>query len=341
MSVLKLIKEYEGKKVLIAGASGMTGKNLYNLLDLFTDVVGTCHSRQDYHSDGMQMEPREKLIKIDFTDSIKTQEFFNANRFDYVFICCAKTYNASVCKNNPECLILPNIQMVSNILENCLKTGVKKVLYISSATVYQPSDKPLAESELDWNQNPHNLYMGIGWVKRYLEKLCEFYSTRGLTTLIVRPTNIYGKYDKTDLNKCHVVPAFIMRGLNREDPYVIRSLGNGIKNFIHVDDLVKDLVRIMVFHDNCSPINLCSDEEHSISGVVDILMKIFKEIIPDYKPFIRFEGLPDYVSYVGLKRDKLDSLFGKDKYIPLEKGLKEVVEWYSLLHQIQRPLITV
>lgn len=324
---------YEGKKVLICGASGLSGRNLLNLMEMYSaKVVGTCLNDQDYYTGGKPMFKR-----IDFTDAFQTKNFFDAHEpFDYVFICCAKTYNAQTCRDNPQSMILPNIQMVSNILENCLRTNVQKVLYISSATVYQPSNIPLHENELDWNKDPHALYMGIGWCKRYIEKLCQFYTTRGLTTVIARPTNIYGDYDKVDEKFCHVIPALAMRALRLEDPYIIKSKGNGIKNFIHANDFVRDLSRIMMYGSGHNIFNICSNEEYSIAQVVQIILDIVKQRNPGYDPEVIFDGDLDAISYIGVKRSKLDAVLGKEPYYTLTKGLEDVLAWYSLLPQMQK-----
>ena len=328
----ELFKAFEGKKVLICGASGLSGHNLFDLMEVLgAKVTGTCLTDQAFTADDRPM-----FKVVDFTLPVDVRYLFQNDKFDYVFICCAQTYNAAMCKDNPQMMILPNIEMVSNILEASLQSGVKKVLFVSSATVYQPHTEPIAEKDLNLNLNPHPLYLGVGWTKRYLEKLCEFYSTRGLKTVVVRPTNIYGAYDKTDPKLCHVVPALIMRGLNEENPYVLRSLGDGTKNFIHAHDLTRDMAKVMAFHETPDPINLTSDEYFTIGQVVDQLIDIFKARTPGYKPHVRFEGTNDAVSFVGLNRKKFDSLYGREPYIPLAKGLKEVVEWYSLSLQTQK-----
>ena len=325
-----LFKEFEGKRVLICGASGMTGHNLFDFMQQFGAwVTGTYHTRNDFtEGDNIPL-----FNRVDFTNEIETKIFFDGGLpFDYVFICCAKTYNASTCKNDPQSMILPNISMVSNILSNCLRTQAGKVIYISSATVYQPSFNYLSEDDLDWNQNPHDLYMGIGWVKRYLEKLCEFYAGQGLETLVARPTNIYGRYDKTDTDKCHVVPALIMRALNGENPYTIFGSGKPQKNFIHCDDLTRDLAKVAAFGKGFDVFNLCSDEEVSIN---DIARMIFSRL--QHFPKVEYvrTNVPE-IAFRGLNRNKFDSMFGREPYKDIRDGIKDVIEWYSLSHQIVR-----
>jgi GDP-L-fucose synthase len=319
---------YDGKKVLVCGASGMTGHNLYDYLQAeCSEVTGTCLNNNDYYTDGSPM-----FISVDFTDKDKADKFFSNKKFDLAFICCAQTYNAQMCIENPQSMVLPNIQMVSNILENCLRTGVKRVLYISSATVYQPSFKCLSEEDLDLNKEPNPLYAGVGWAKRYMEKLCEFYSGLGLDVVVVRPTNIYGRYDKTDSKYCHVIPALVMRALSKPREFVVYGNGMAVKNFIYVNDFVRDLLRIMESYKTPDPINLCSDEEISIEHVVYNILRNFR----GYHPRVIFTSKEvDQVPYRGISRSKCDALFGKMPYKSIEEGIQETIEWYSLLRQTQ------
>jgi GDP-L-fucose synthase len=325
-----LFKEYEGKKVLICGASGMTGHNLFDLMKMLgAEVHGTCLSRQCYYQDNMPM-----FEAVDLSQEVECDEFFVDSRYDYVFICCAQTYNAQMCVENPQAMVLPNIQMVGNILRNCLETGVKRVLYVSSATVYQPSYKVMSEEDLDLNADPNQLYMGVGWAKRYMEQMCRFYHELGLECVVVRPTNIYGRYDKTNEKINHVIPALIMRALRKEDPFRVYGNGRAIKNFIHANDFVRDLAKVMAFYKTPDPINLCSDQEVSINEVVDHIIAHVRALDPKYQPqIIHTSQAVDRVPYRALSRKKFDALFGKDEYKPIKAGLKDVIEWFSLSPQ--------
>ena len=315
---------YKGAKVLVAGASGMTGRNLLNYMrGLGANAIGTSFSKTIYD-----------LIQIDFTDAVATKEFFDKfGPFDYVFICCAKTYNAFQCVTDPSSMIMPNINMASNILDNSLRTSCGKVLYISSATVYQPSNNILSEDELDWNKDPHDLYMGVGWAKRYIEKLCQFYSEHGLNTVVVRPTNIYGKYDKNDEKFSHVVPALINRALDKKDPYVIYGNMNAIKDFIYVDDFVRDISLVAYGYNSPDPINICSGSYITIEDLSRVILESVHRLLPDYFPAIENDNDGFGIAFRGVNKTKFESLFGKQKYTPIEKGIKEVVNWFSSLRQ--------
>ena len=45
---------------------------------------------------------------------------------------------------------------------------------MSSSTIYQPLDKPISEKMLNLNLDPYEIYLGIGWYYRYIEKFLIF-----------------------------------------------------------------------------------------------------------------------------------------------------------------------
>lgn len=334
------MQKFKNKKVLVCGASGMTGRNLFEYLsDLGADVLGTCFSRQDYDQLSMSMitDRIEKFYKIDFTDLEQTDWIFRKNGpFNYVFICCAKTYNARTCIENPDSMIIPNIQMAFNILKKSLEFNTGKVVYMSSATVYQPSENVLEEHNLNLNFNPHELYMGVAWAKRYIEKLCEYFARKDLDVSIVRPTNIYGEYDKVDDKYCHVVPALIMRAVNCENPFKIYGDGKCVKNFIYVKDLIRDMCRVASL-DTPQVFNLCSDNYYSINDVV----KYIFEIIGTQLDIEHVKTEVPSINQIKISRNKLDKVLGRENYINIKEGLENTISWYSSLRQTQKSQIMV
>ena len=57
---------------------------------------------------------------------------------------------------------------------------------------------------------PFDVYYSAGWTKRYSEILCNIFSnktSKNFSCLIIRPSNIYGPFDKFDRAKslCYCV----------------------------------------------------------------------------------------------------------------------------------------
>jgi GDP-L-fucose synthase len=289
-------------RVLVAGSRGFIGRNLCEKL---------------------RREDHEALESgVDYTNLAEVESV--VRDMDFVFVCCAKSYNGFVAKENPLCMVMPNLNMLSNILESSLKHNVKKVVYISSSTVYQPYKDTLKEKELDLNINPYNCYMGVGWMKRYAEKLCELYASLGLNVVVVRPTNIYGKWDKTDPNRCHVIPAFIMQALALSNPFIIYGDGKAVKDVIHIDDFIRDLLLVAKLHDSPDPINLCSGRAYSINELANGITKMV-----GYDPkFAYFRTNVEQVPVRKISNKKFFDLAGKQEYLTFEEGLERTLPFY-------------
>ena len=306
-----LFNFFKNDKILITGASGLLGRNLFMLLKgQGLNVVGTYFSKNV-----------EGLTYCDLTDLEQVKQITKGVK--YIFLLAAKTYGAGVMKSNPSALVTDTVSMNTNVLEAVKGTDIKKIIFVSSSVVYQESFKPLEEEDLDWNQNPYPLYMGVGWVKRYLEKICEFYSQLGLPINIVRLTSIYGKYDKYEEGKSHFVPAIIKRVLEKQDPLIIWGTGKDIKNMVYVDDLIRDMIKVMMYYDGVDAFNLCAENCLTVSEIVDIILD---EVGYNIKPIYDITK-PGSIPYKNLVRNKLDSIVGKGSYKTFQEGVKEVIEW--------------
>lgn len=298
-------------KVLVIGASGFVGRNLYeHLKNCGIDVSGTCFSKDS-----------KELINRDLTDYNQVKEL--VGKFDYVFMCAAKTYGAGLCTNSPEALVRESVIMNANVFHACYETGVKKVLFISSSVVYQESFKELEESDLDLNKPVFPLYHGVGWVKRYAEKLAEFYASLGLNIIIVRPTNIYGKYDKHEEGKSHFIPAIIKRCLSAKDELYIWGTGNNVKDLMYIDDFIIDIIKLFDVYNSCEPVNICSGVSYTIRDVVNTICSAC-----GYFGSIKYDpSAPGSVPYKKISRNKLDTIIGKREYKTLSYGIIKTVDW--------------
>lgn len=287
-------------KHLVLGASGFIGRNLYEYLE----------------KSGVNVSDD----RCDLTNQFSTELIIDGS--DYVWMMAANTYGLGVLSKSPEKLVHDNLVMNANVLEACYKKKVKKVLMVSSSVVYQDSKKCLKEEDLDLNQQPYHLYQGVGWVKRYTEQLARFYNTLGLNVITVRPTGVYGKYDKLDETKSHVIPALIKKFLSGSDKVEIWGSGSNVKDFVYIDDFIRDIVGLMKVYDSPEPLNICSGELHSIKEIADIIAELtgFKgEIVYNLDK-------PETISIKHVSNDKIRQILGND-YIQLRDGLAKTIEW--------------
>ena len=126
---------------------------------------------------------------------------------------------------------------------NCNK--VKNIVWVSSSTIYQPSNKKIKENNLNLNIDPYPIYQGVGWVYRYLEKLFLYYKkTEKMNIKIIRTSSIYGPFDNFDDNKSHVIPALIKKVFLRKKYLEVWGNKKIVRDFVYVEDLVNTMLRI-------------------------------------------------------------------------------------------------
>lgn len=316
-----------GRRVLIAGASGLAGSALLRRLhDLGADVRGTCHERPPALLP--ERHRRCDLTRLDdclaATDGVQD-----------VVICAAQTFGAQIMRDEPTRLVLPNLQIHSNLFEASRLNGVERVLVISSSTVYQEAFHPIREDELDLNQQPFVLYQGVGWMKRYVEQLARFYHDRyGLGVAIVRPSNLYGPRDKFEDDRSHVLPALIKRALRREDPFVVWGTGDAVRDFLFVEDFVDDLLAVLSLARpfRCEPLNLASGSALTIRDAVRTILDVCEhDATPVYDP-----SKPDAIPYRMLDTTKADAILGRRPRTSFRAGIDATVRWYRTETEVDR-----
>lgn len=309
----------KGKKILVAGGTGLVGANLtQKLKNLGADVLSSYFSKPPSFL-------KEIYKQFDFT---KFEDCLEAtqNR-NYVIICAAKSFGAKTMKENPTAYILSNLKINAGLLEACRINNVEKVVFVSGSTVYQETDYPISESQLDLNKPPYGLYFGVGWLSRYIEQLAKFYAkVYKMKIGILRPINIYGPFDKFDDEKSNVLPALIKRALKKENPFVVWGDGSAVRDFIFVDDFIDDLLNVLENYCVCDPVNVGSGEETTIKKAVEVILGVCgHKVVPEYD-----KTKPTAIPYRMLNLQKFESIFGKQKRTSFKEGIVKTVNWYKL-----------
>ena len=299
-------------RILVLGASGFIGRNLFEYLE-----------GKGYDVDGQQYSNAiGEFVSCDLTHYDLTKMLIS--KYDYVFMCAAKTFGLGILANKPEDLVRENVVMSANVLQACYEYKIKKLFMISSSVVYQDEHfKCIEEEDLDLNKDPYHLYQGIGWVKRYIEQLAKFYSSLGLNVITVRPTGVYGKYDEYDEHKSHFIPAIIHKCLTSETKLEVWGTGNTVKDFMYVDDFVEDAVKLFKKYHSSEPINICSGELHSIKYIVNLIAELSKfsgDIVYN-------KDRPETISFKSISNEKISKIVNRQKYTNFNQGLKRTIGW--------------
>lgn len=312
---------FKNKKILVTGGAGFVGANLIlRLIELGANVRATLHNK-----DAVVKSDNVEYIKCDLES--KEDCFRVCEDIDYVFLCAANTSGAAVMDKTPLVHLTPNLIMNARMLEAAYANNVKKLLFISSNTVYPVTDYPVKED--DCQNEFFDKYFIVAWMKRFTEIACEMYSSKiknPMKTVVVRPGNLYGPHDKFDWETSKVIAALIRRAVEKHDPFVVWGDGMDLKDFLYIDDYIDGMLLAMQKMEGVQPINIASGIPVTIRDVLgEILKSADYENVKVQYDITKPTMIPKRLIDVSLAKEKL----GWSPKISLEEGISRTIKWYK------------
>ena len=206
-----------GSTVLVTGATGFIGGRLVERLIQQGDVQVRCIVRDSSHTARVGQLPVE-LLPMDLSNTDGMHRAVNG--VDYVFHCAYDWRSRR-----------QNINGLRNIVEACATHPVKRLVHVSTFSVYDPfPDGPLTEESPDGDRA--SVYVDT---KLDLEKIIfEAVRNRRVAATIVQPTIVYGPYCVPWTN----MPA---ESLIFGDVILLEGEA-GVCNAVYIDDLVDGLI---------------------------------------------------------------------------------------------------
>ena len=309
-------------KIIICGATGFIGRNL---LEFFNrdgnEIIAVFNKRKPFEIKSGNV----KWIYADLRLPGSIKEYLEGT--DVFLQFAATTSGAKDIFERPYIHVTDNAVINSYLLRECYESNVGHFIFPSCTVMLNSTDN---QKEVDWDPSTsiYNNYFGIGHTKIYIEKMCNFYSTLGLKTTVIRHSNAYGKYDKFDLYRSHVLGATITKVINAKENQTLEVWGSGEarRDFIYVDDLVEMIDKSIKNQNNKFGLYNCG-MGYSIS-INDLARKIIN--ISGKKLTIKNKiDKPDIPTALSLNCEKAFSELSWKVKTNLEDGLKRTYKWAS------------
>jgi UDP-glucose 4-epimerase len=217
---------------------------------------------------------------------------------------------------------LKNMIMTFNVLEFCRRNHLP-IIFSSSREVYGDIHRYITdESHADFafTESPYSASKIAGEALIYSYAQCYH-----LPYLVLRFSNVYGRYDN-DLERMErVIPLFI-RKINRREWVTIYG-EQKVLDFTHVDDCVDGICRsidlLMSGREGNQTINLAYGQGNSLVRLAELIGDALGT-----RPDIRIEPphLGEVTHYVADIR-KAREILGYNPATPLEEGIPNAVAW--------------
>ncbi len=224
-------------KIFVTGGAGFVGSHLVDrLVSLKHEVVIIDHHKAKKER---FINPGASVYKIAVGDE-GLEEVFKKEKPDVIFHLAAQiSVTASVDDpvNDAQINVLDSV----HLLDLAAKYDVKRFIFASSGgAIY--GDHPVRPTPEDLNAFPLSPY---GVAKQTVEHYLQHFSEqRGLSSVTLRFSNIYGPRQQMVGGYAGVMPIFISRLLSGE-PVTIFGDGSSTRDYVFVDDAVDAFVAAM------------------------------------------------------------------------------------------------
>lgn len=211
-----------------------------------------------------------------------------------------------------------NIVGTVKLLEAMRVTGVKKMIFSSSACVYGiPNKSPLTEEDLLGEQeNPY------GITKVTMEQFCKLYhSLFGFDVTILRYFNPYGPGEEHN-PETHAIPNLIKAALEKK-PIPLYWQGEQIRDFIFIDDLAQAHALSLPL----TGLHIYNVGTQTGAKVIDVVKKIFQIVGYEVPIDNKGERKGDVPSLVASSK-KIKQELGWNAKIDLDEGLQKTIDFY-------------
>jgi len=226
------------------------------------------------------------------------------------------------CKDYPRTAFEVNIAGTFNVLEACVRHGVKKLVWSSSASVYGDAvELPMTES------HPFNNKNFYGASKIAGEAMCTAFNDRyGLSVIGLRYMNVYGPHQDQTAAYTGVVPIMLNKIEANESP-VINGDGSQAYDFIYVEDVARCNIDALKSDTKFGLYNVGTEVQTSIKELCDTILELkISELKVIYKPYSADDARSLVQNRIG-SRVKAEKELGFRYKYELRDGLKKLIDW--------------
>lgn len=303
----------QNKKILVTGGTGMIGRELVDLLKDNNEVSTASLDREGIEGcQHYQCDLTHKDVCTNLCD-----------KKDVIFHLAGVKGSPDAAINRPASFFVPMLQFNTNLAQAAMERNVGHFLYTSSVGVYGPAEVFKEEDTETTFPSKNDWY--AGWAKRVGEMQLKAYEIQygWKNYSIIRPANVYGKYDNFDIKNAMVVPTLIYKMIEWADkPLELFGTGENIRDLVYAMDVARAMV-FMVENKVQGPCNIGSGRGITIKELVDVVAEA-----TGFTKEIKWLGGPSGDKKRLMDMDKLIKA-GFYPQTSLAAGIHKTVGWYK------------
>lgn len=312
--------ELKGKKFVVVGGAGLIGSHTVDelLLHDIKEIIVYDNFVRGTHENlaNALRDPRVRIFEIggDICQPDILNEAFKGA--DGVFHFAALWLLQ--CHEFPQSAFKVNVEGTFNVLDACVRQGVKRLVYSSSASVYGDALREPMDEDHPFNNT--NFY---GATKIAGEAMARAYCHRYKLPFVgLRYMNVYGP--RQDYRGAYI--AVIMKMLDNLDKGIAPTIfgdGSQAYDFVYVGDCAMANVCAMKADTEDQFYNVGTGIRTSIKELAELILRLTNSSLP-----VQYEsgGLTFVKNRIGCPQKATEEIKFTAS-VTLEEGLKQLIQW--------------
>lgn len=251
-------------KVLLTGAGGMVGRNIMEHMDTRSFDMLAPASRE-----------------LDLRDYAAVRSYLAAHHPDFIIHAAGKVGGIQANMREPVSFLVNNFDMGRNVVLAAHEAGVRRLLNLGSSCMYPRGYDGALREEMVLSGSLEPTNEGYAIAKIATARLCEYIMREDADvqykTLI--PCNLYGRHDKFDPSRSHLIPAIIHKMhvamQSGEDVVEIWGSGEARREFMYAADLADAVMRSIKHFETLPPVmNVGLGHDYSINDYYSVASEV-------------------------------------------------------------------
>jgi UDP-glucose 4-epimerase len=257
------------------------------------------------------------FVESDLREAEPLHRLMVAKRFDAVNHQAAQM-NVRKSVEDPAYDASVNINGMLNLLEGCVKTGVRKVVFASSGGAIYGEQETFPADE----RHPTRPISPYGVAKLATESYLHYYrAVHGIETVSLRYANVYGPRQNPG-GEAGVISIFATRMLAGKE-VAINGTGKQTRDYVYVGDVVRANVLALGFAGS-DFFNVGTGIETDVNTLFGMLQALAGSALPErHAPALKGEQLRSVLDH-----GKIMRTLGWKPEVRLQDGLRQTVEFF-------------